>query len=223
MPVPASRLCKFVLMALIFSTFLIIGCDSAPSDEQLLKEQVTMLQNQVKGWQTHYRQLFCIKDALATVENLDMVLECGMELNVYKQKILATDIVLDNTECENKEPLREIMAYHQLAARVWEARGTGQGGDLAEDFITVVYPLWVKYQHPNPPAMTIDLEQDLKNYGQASGPETNKVLNKVKDVLNNPHAMDQLGAVANQLLWHEAHELLITYKLNIITPPFPTQ
>lgn len=217
---------KFSLLFFLPLFFVLTGgCDSAPDETQSLKEQNTVLQNQIKGWQSHYRQLFCLKDALSIMDNLDVALEFNLDLATYKQKILAADVVLDAIDCPEagKEPLLAIMSLHHLAARVWEARSQGDGAELAEDFIKRIYPLWIKYNHLDPPAMTYELREALEGYELASGPAAHNYLNVVRHALGMPESLAQLGTIADQLLWHEAHNQLVAYKIQLLTPPYPTQ
>ena len=210
---------KSILCACLLGLFM-AGCDS---QEDMLKAQVDMLQKQVKGWQEHYLRLMCVQDALNSLESLDQALENGLSLATYQQKIVAVNLVLESTGCEAREPLTQIMALHQLAANIWEARNNGKLPDMAEDLVTKVYPLWQQFEYPWPEELPKDLEQAFADYAQASGPQGKQYLDKIKTALAADNTMAPLASIANQLIWHQAHNQLVEFKNRLTTPPYPLQ
>ncbi len=218
---PFFSLPKVKLAFCLAGLLLIAGCSS---DEDRLREQVSLLQNQIKGWQAHYRQLYCLKDALDAAQYMDIALGMGLSLPVYKENIALCRQALEKAECPEAEkgPLADILSLHELAAQMWEGRNKGNVSALAGEFATIVYPLWIKFNYPQE-ALGPELREALEGYDKASGPEADKYLGRIKAALIGPQTLPALGSIANQLLWHEVHNKLNDYKLALLTPPYPTQ
>lgn len=199
------------------------ACNSSDNEQAMLKQQLNLLQTQVKAWQDHYVRLLCVQDALSSLESLDQALEDGISLASYQQKIMGLDLLLDSISCADKQALEQIMSMHRLAARFWQARNQGKTAELSEDFARQVYPLWRSFDYPWPDGLSMELKQALDDYPQASGPAAHKSVELVKNTFGKPQAASLIAGIANQLLWHEAHKQLLAYKVKLLTPPYPLQ
>jgi hypothetical protein len=153
-----------------------------------------------------------VSEALNALEATDNCLDFGTILENYQLKIAFTQTLLPTLACneESKAVLGRILSYHQLAARIWQARQQGKAGHLAADFISAVWPLWRRFDYPVPERL--DISKSLDQYPEASGPEARQTLQQMSMALDSPLLLPALAEGANQLLWHQAHAELAQFK-----------